>query len=52
MAALYARYGLALLGRSTDYVEGIGWFQWICTGMIFLGVHLVTRKEQAVGSGQ
>ena len=52
ISVLYARYGLALLGRSTDYVEGIGWFQWICTGMIFLGVHLVTRKEQAGGSRQ
>ena len=44
---VYARYGQALIGRSADYVEGIGWFQWSCTAMIFLGVHLMTRKEQA-----
>lgn len=52
ISVVYARYGQALIGRSADYVEGIGWFQWICTAMIFLGVHLVTRKEQAVGSRQ
>ncbi len=52
ITVLYARYGEVLIGRSADYVEGIGWLQWVCTGMIFLGVHLVTRKEQAVGSRQ
>ncbi len=49
ISVLYARYGQTLFGRSADYVEGIGWFQWLCTGMIFLGVHLVTKKEQAAG---
>lgn len=49
ITVVYARYGEVLIGRSADYVEGIGWLQWVCTGMIFLGVHLVTRKEQAVG---
>ncbi len=45
ISVVYARYGQALIGRSADYVEGIGWFQWICTGMIFIGVHLVTRAD-------
>jgi drug/metabolite transporter (DMT)-like permease len=52
ISVLYARYGESLIGRSADYVEGIGWFQWLCAAMIFLGVHLVTRKEQAAGSRQ
>jgi len=46
ITVVYARYGQALIGRSADYVEGIGWLQWVCTGMIFLGVHLVTRAER------
>lgn len=45
ITVLYAHYGESLIGRSADYVEGIGWFQWICTGMIFLGVHLVTKAD-------
>ena len=49
ITVVYARYGQALIGRSADYVEGIGWFQWVCTGMIFLGVNLVTRKERTRG---
>lgn len=47
ITVLYARYGESLIGRSADYVEGIGWFQWMCTGMIFIGVHLVTRAERS-----
>lgn len=48
ISVLYARYGQALIGRSADYVEGINWLQWLCTAMIFVGVHLVTRKDRAV----
>ena len=51
ISVLYARYGQMLFGRSVDYVEGIGWWQWMCTGMIFIGVHLVTRAERS-GSRQ
>ena len=43
---MYARFGQRLIGRSADYVEGIGWFQWACTAMIFIGVHLVTRTDR------
>lgn len=48
ISVLYARYGLAVIGRSADYVDGIGWFQWLCTAMIFIGVHLVTRADAAL----
>ena len=49
---LYARYGQALIGLSADYVEGIGWFQWGCTAMIFVGVHLVTRADRSASGGR